>query len=254
MFCALLAGSGLRVGEASGLEIDKHVSEDFKTLYVRQKVRRGKLEHFLKTDAGCRDVDLCAALAGMLKIFVRSRNSGFLFRNKKGNSLSQTNLLRRGLHPVLKELGQPKAGFHAFGRFRTTWLRKSRTPEDLIRFWLGNADETLTDGYSKLGEDVQYRKEVAEQVGLGFELSAKNADVVPSVPNSQAAAATANAMEHIESRGEKWSGRKDLNLRPPGPEPGALARLRYAPTVCCGGELQSKLPSISPQPQPGYSF
>src|SRR5271156_4368366 len=29
----------------------------------------------------------------------------------------------------------------------------------------------------------------------------------------------------------KWSGRKDLNLRPPGPEPGALARLRYAPTV-----------------------
>ena len=26
-----------------------------------------------------------------------------------------------------------------------------------------------------------------------------------------------------------WSGRKDLNLRPPGPEPGALARLRYAP-------------------------
>src|SRR5260221_12152566 len=27
----------------------------------------------------------------------------------------------------------------------------------------------------------------------------------------------------------EWSGRKDLNLRPPGPEPGALARLRYAP-------------------------
>jgi hypothetical protein len=29
----------------------------------------------------------------------------------------------------------------------------------------------------------------------------------------------------------EWSGRKDLNLRPPGPEPGALARLRYAPTI-----------------------
>ena len=29
---------------------------------------------------------------------------------------------------------------------------------------------------------------------------------------------------------EKWSGRVDLNHRPPGPEPGALARLRYAPT------------------------
>src|SRR3984893_19133285 len=29
---------------------------------------------------------------------------------------------------------------------------------------------------------------------------------------------------------EKWSGRVDLNHRPPGPEPGALARLRYAPS------------------------
>ncbi len=27
-----------------------------------------------------------------------------------------------------------------------------------------------------------------------------------------------------------WSGREDLNLRPPSPEPGALARLRYAPS------------------------
>jgi hypothetical protein len=34
-----------------------------------------------------------------------------------------------------------------------------------------------------------------------------------------------------EGEALKWSGRKDLNLRPPGPEPGALARLRYAPTV-----------------------
>src|ERR1700728_2029581 len=28
---------------------------------------------------------------------------------------------------------------------------------------------------------------------------------------------------------KRWSGRVDLNHRPPGPEPGALARLRYAP-------------------------
>ena len=28
----------------------------------------------------------------------------------------------------------------------------------------------------------------------------------------------------------KWSGREDSNLRPPGPKPGALTRLRYAPT------------------------
>jgi hypothetical protein len=29
--------------------------------------------------------------------------------------------------------------------------------------------------------------------------------------------------------GEKWSGRRDLNPRPLGPEPSALAKLRYVP-------------------------
>lgn len=142
MFLALLAGTGLRAGEAMGIEIDKHISADFQTLYIRQKIRRAKLENFLKTDAGRREVDLCPVLATILEGFVGERNSGFLFRNRLGKSLSQTNLLRRGLHPALIKLGQPKAGFHAFRRFRATWLRKNRTPEDLIRLWLGHADET----------------------------------------------------------------------------------------------------------------
>src|SRR5882724_2685294 len=120
MFCALLAGTGLRAGEAIGLEIDKHISQDFRTLYIRQKVRRTKLELFLKTDAGRRDIDLCPRLAALLKAYVGGRTSGFLFQNWKGNFLSKTNLLRRGLHPALEKLKQPKAGFHAFRRYRLT--------------------------------------------------------------------------------------------------------------------------------------
>jgi len=193
MFCALLGGTGLRAGEALGLEVDKHISVDFRTLYVRQKVRRGQLEDFLKTEGGRRDVDLCPALAEMLKKYVGDRTSGFLFRNKNGNAFSQTNLLRRGLHPALKKLGQPKAGFHAFRRFRTTWLRKNRTPEDLIRFWLGHADESVTDGYSKLREDVEYRREVADKIGLGFEISPQTPDVVPVVPSLELAVVQQNA-------------------------------------------------------------
>ena len=38
----------------------------------------------------------------------------------------------------------------------------------------------------------------------------------------------------------KWSGRMDLNHRPPGPEPGALARLRYAPTIPSGPHILPK--------------
>jgi hypothetical protein len=90
-------------------------------------------------------------------------------------------------------LGQSKSGLHAFRRFRTTWLRKNRTPEDLIRFWLGHAVETVTDGHSKLRDDTEYRREVADQVGLGFEIPAQALDVVPNEPSLQLAVAQESA-------------------------------------------------------------
>jgi hypothetical protein len=142
------------------------------------------------------------ALTEVLKKYVGERTSGFLFQNKNGNSLSQTNLLRSGLHPALKKLGHPKAGFHAFRRFRTTWVRKNRTPEDLIRFWLGHADEAVTDGYSKLREGVQYRREVANKIGLGFEISGQASNLVPNVHTLQPAAVQRNTAQRYESRGE----------------------------------------------------
>ena len=39
-----------------------------------------------------------------------------------------------------------------------------------------------------------------------------------------------NRLSYIYHIKNKWSGREDSNLRPPGPKPGALTRLRYAPT------------------------
>jgi integrase len=56
MLLALLAGCGpLRAGEALGLEI-KHISPDHRTLYIRQKAKKGKVQNFLKTQAGERDI------------------------------------------------------------------------------------------------------------------------------------------------------------------------------------------------------
>jgi integrase len=75
------------------------------------------------------------------------------------------------LHTILKRLGMPKLGFHAFRRFRVTHLRKNMVPEDLIKFWIGHAPQTVTDVYSKVKNDVQFRRGVAEKVGLGFELN-----------------------------------------------------------------------------------
>jgi integrase len=167
---SLLAGTGLRIGEALGLEV-KHISPDCLTIMVEQSCWEGSIQT-PKTRNAYRQVDINSELAKLLKTFIGERQTGFLFTNKAGKLLSQTNLLRRSLHPILEELKVAKAGFHAMRRFRTTWLRKQRAPEDLIKFWLGHAEQSVTDGYSKLAEDVDFRKQVVEKLGTGFVIPA----------------------------------------------------------------------------------
>jgi len=165
MLYALLSGSGLRIGEALGLEA-KHVSPDGKIISVEQSVFAGKIQT-PKTRAAYRQVDLCNELAGLLREFIGKR-SGLVFVNSQGNPLTQTNILRRKLHPLLKQLKVEKQGFHGTRRLRLTWLRKNHTPDDLIRLWLGHSSSAIGDRYSKLSEDLVFRQEVAEKVGLGF--------------------------------------------------------------------------------------
>jgi hypothetical protein len=54
---ALLAGSRLRIGEALGLEVGKHVSSECRTLSIRQSVWEGSTQK-PKTASAIRDVDL----------------------------------------------------------------------------------------------------------------------------------------------------------------------------------------------------
>jgi integrase len=118
-------------------------------------------------------------LANLLKAFIGDRQSGLVFTNAVGKPMSQTKVLRRSLHPILKEIKVEKAGFHAMRRFRTTWLRKQRAPEDLIKFWLGHAKQSQTDGYSMLAQDAEFRSEVAEKLGTGFEVPASMTPMTP---------------------------------------------------------------------------
>jgi integrase len=186
---ALLAGTGLRVGEAFGLEV-RHLSADCRTFTVEQSCW-GKSIQTPKTKSAYRQIDICTELAKLLKQFIGDRQSGLVFTNGAGGPLSQTNVIRRSLHPILEDLGVEKTGFHAMRRFRTTWLRKQRTPEDLIRFWLGHAKQSVTDGYSKLADDIDYRYEVAELVGAGFAVPPSMRPMVPRFRKKEVALAAA---------------------------------------------------------------
>ena len=171
MLYALLAGCGpLRVGESLGLEIDKHISEDFRTLFICQKAKRGKIQQRLKTKNGTRQVDLCSGLATMLRESVGERKSGLLFQTSTGAQVLQSNALSDSLHPILDYMGHQRGGFNIFRRFRLTHLETNDCPEVLKHFWAGHAPKHVSERYIKLTRDRDYRLKWAEKIGLGFEI------------------------------------------------------------------------------------
>ncbi len=168
---ALLAGTGLRIGEALGIRISDF-SDDFKTVSISRSVWRSKTQE-PKTANAVRQIDLPSPLAAYIKAYVGSRKIGFLFESGAGKPLNQRNLLRDGLWKIRRDLklNQDGKGFHAFRRFRTSHLRRNRVPWDLEKFWMGHANRDVTDKYAEsLKEDKEWRKEAAEKTGLGFTL------------------------------------------------------------------------------------
>src|SRR5437879_11404554 len=77
-------------------------------------------------------------------------------------------------------LDQKGMGWHAFRRFRKTWLRGQRCLEDINNFWMAHRPQTMSELYSHLHEELQLRLDEAERVGYGFVLPAsKDVSVVP---------------------------------------------------------------------------
>jgi integrase len=162
MLFALLAATGLRVGEALGLKTDDF-SADCRVVSVRRSIWRGK-EQAPKTSNAIRTVDIPEPLAAMIRQFTANR-PGYVFCAASGRPLDQRDALR-ALHATGK-----KIGFHAFRRFRTETLRRARVPEDLIRMWLGHSCKSVTDLYAVgLEHDQDWRRDWCNIVGLGFGL------------------------------------------------------------------------------------
>lgn len=161
---ALLAGTGLRIGEALAL-----TSEDWNpqtmTLFVTKTVIDRKVQNSTKTPAGRREIDLAPELNDFIGRWLAPAPHKPLFQNTKGGILREMTAYEH-----LHKLGIP--GFHSLRRFRITHLRKN-VPEGLVKFWAGHADETVTDRYDKVKVDTEARKRYAAQAGLGFQLEAQ---------------------------------------------------------------------------------
>jgi integrase len=121
---SLLAGTGLRIGEALALKIGQHISDNCSTIHVHQSLWRGK-EQEPKTQAAVRDVDITRELATLLAKFIGDRRDGYLFCTETGKPLSPVSLPRASaqlsrlyLYTILYPTSKSVRSCHSTRRFR----------------------------------------------------------------------------------------------------------------------------------------
>jgi site-specific recombinase XerD len=158
----LLAGTGLRIGEALALRISDdgtHSCLSDGALFIRTALWRGRENDSPKTNAGKRTIFLCSDIEAMLRAFIGERKVGVLFRSRTGNFLSER-VARAGL----------PWGFHSLRRYRVSHCRMMRASEDWLRQCVGHANRGITDSYFRM--DPEFARKESTRVGLGFSLSA----------------------------------------------------------------------------------
>lgn len=166
----LLAGTGLRIGEALSLSTLPDTGKSFwdadsRVIHVRSTVNHQtqEIQDAPKTAAGIRQVDVHPILNEFLCRHWLWHSGGLLFQ-KDSRPLVYSTVLRR-----MHENGIPEA-FHAFRRFRLTHLESENVPPTLIKYWAGHAAANVTEKYVKMGQNVEVRRRECERAGLGFEL------------------------------------------------------------------------------------
>ncbi|MGH9690193.1 MAG: tyrosine-type recombinase/integrase, partial [Candidatus Acidiferrales bacterium] len=169
MLAILFAATGLRAGEMFGLEV-RHF--DGISNIVEQEAWGGKIQT-PKTENARRTVELHPEVAKLLTSFIGGQTKGYIFPNGRGKPIGQSNFLRRESHPVLRRVGIPQCGLHDFRRCRNTYLRNvAGCPDGLLKFWLGHADQSMSDRYDKVGQgaNAQFRQGQSQVMSVGFKL------------------------------------------------------------------------------------
>jgi len=97
-------------------------------------------------------------------------STGLLSKTRNDGPYLHNAIEARWLTPRLKTMGldEKGMGFHAFRRFRKTWLRGKRCREDINNFWMGHKPQTMSGLYSRMDHELELRLQEADTVGVGF--------------------------------------------------------------------------------------
>ena len=154
MVFVLAAATGLRCGELFALRLN---DVDFEAGTIRVDESADQRTYKIgpcKNAAAYRTVLLADSQGkealSMLKRFLKGNQSpsAFVFCSKRGSPLRETNVLHEFLHPVLKALGFPQAGMHAFRHgCNRRWELAGMNPA-VLRQQMGHSSAVMTARYT----------------------------------------------------------------------------------------------------------
>jgi len=152
----VLAHSGLRIGELTGLTWEQVDLGTRPRLLVREQVYRGKRKR-LKSDNSKREVPLSAGLAERLRQHRRDTYRGQnapVFASSRGTPLNPSNLARRVLKPAARSVGLGWVSFHTFRHTCGSLLFDAGRNAVQVQGWLGHHAPSFTqDTYVHLMDD-----------------------------------------------------------------------------------------------------
>ena len=172
-FYSILAETGIRGGEICALGVADLDLENA-VIHVRQSVWRGQIQT-VKSRKGNRRFPISGGLVDRLRFYLRSWRPnalGLLFATKNGTPWDHSLVRKRKFHPLLKRLGIPQCGFHAFRHGNATLLDQIGAPMAIRQNRLGHAEAQTTMRYTHAVTADERR--IAEQLGGILHVNARN--------------------------------------------------------------------------------
>ena len=129
----------------------------------------------VKSRKGNRRFPISAELVEHLRAYLqtwRPNPLGLLFATRNGTPWDHSLIRKRKFHPLLKKLGIPQCGFHAFRHGNATLLDQIGAPMAVRLNRLGHAEAQTTMGYTHAVTADERR--TADQLGKILHATARN--------------------------------------------------------------------------------
>jgi len=170
---SILAETGIRGGEICGLRV-ADLDLGNAVIHVHQSVWRGKIQT-VKSRMGNRRFPISTELVAHLRAFLqtwRPNSLGLLFATQNGTPWDHSLVRKRKFHPLLKRLGIPQCGFHAFRHGNATLLDQIGAPMAVRLNRLGHTEAQTTMGYTHVVTADERR--IADELGRILHVTARN--------------------------------------------------------------------------------